>query len=353
MKKLRVNLKENSYDIFIEKGLFQKLGQLLKERISSKKVAVVTDENLNSIYGKEIKEILEKSGYEVELIVVEPGEKSKSLSILEMVYGRLCSFQMTRSDLIIAFGGGVVGDLGGFAAATYLRGIPYVQVPTSLLSQIDSSVGGKVAVDLPYGKNLVGNFYQPKAVFIDPEVLKTLKHKFLVDGMGEVIKTGCIKSSSLIDELTNYDDYNELLDNIEDIIYQCCDIKRSVVEVDERDTGERMKLNFGHTIGHAIEKYFNYESYTHGEAVAMGLAEITRKSETLGITKKGTVEKLENLLSKYELPYEMPEMNRKEMLKAVTLDKKNIKENLNLILIKEFGESIIKKIKIEDMGEYI
>ena len=133
MKKLRVNLKENSYDIFIEKGLFQKLGKLLKERISSKKVAVVTDENLNSIYGKEIKEILEKSRYEVELIVVEPGEKSKSLSTLEMVYGRLCTFQMTRSDLIIAFGGGVVGDLGGFAAANYLRGIKYFKVPTSLL----------------------------------------------------------------------------------------------------------------------------------------------------------------------------------------------------------------------------
>ncbi|GAA0680040.1 MULTISPECIES: 3-dehydroquinate synthase [Clostridium] len=353
MKKLRVNLKENSYDIFIEKGLFQKLGKLLKERISSKKVAVVTDENLNSIYGKEIKEILEKSRYEVELIVVEPGEKSKSLSTLEMVYGRLCTFQMTRSDLIIAFGGGVVGDLGGFAAATYLRGIPYVQVPTSLLSQIDSSVGGKVAVDLPYGKNLVGNFYQPKAVFIDPEVLKTLKHKFLVDGMGEVIKTGCIKSSSLVDELISYDDYNELLENIEDIIYQCCDIKRSVVEVDERDTGERMKLNFGHTIGHAIEKYFNYESYTHGEAVAMGLVEITRRSEAMSITKKGTVENLEKLLSKYELPYKMPEMNRKEMIKAVTLDKKNIKENLNLILIKEFGQSIIKKVKLEDIGDYI
>lgn len=353
MKKLRVNLKENSYDIYIEKGIFKKLGQLLREEIVSNKVAVITDENLNFLYGKEIKETLEKSGYEVELIVVKPGEKSKSLSSLEKIYERLCNFKMTRSDLIITFGGGVVGDLGGFAASTYLRGIPYVQVPTSLLSQIDSSVGGKVAVDLPYGKNLVGNFYQPKAVFIDPDLLKTLKHKFLIDGMGEVIKTGCIKSSSLVEKLSKYDNYDELLKNIDSIIFECCDIKRAVVEVDERDTGERMKLNFGHTIGHAIEKYFNYEKYTHGVGVAIGMAEITRKSEALGITKKGTAENLKKLLSKYELPCEMPEMDRKEMLKAITLDKKNIKKSLNLILIREFGDSIIKKISIDNVEEYV
>lgn len=353
MKELRVNLKENSYDILIEKGLFQKLGQLLRGKIPSQKVTVVTDENLNSIYGRELKENLESSGYEVKIIVIEPGEKSKSLRTLERVYGELCTFKMTRSDLLVTFGGGVVGDLGGFAAATYLRGIPYIQVPTSLLSQIDSSVGGKVAIDLPYGKNLVGNFYQPKAVFIDPELLKTLKHRFLVDGMGEVIKTGCIKSSSLVEELSKYHGYKELLENIEDIIYKCCYIKKTVVEIDERDDGERMKLNFGHTIGHAIEKYFNYETYTHGAAVAIGLAEVTRKSEHMGITKKGTAKSLESLLSKYELPYEMPEIDRGKMLQAVTLDKKNIKETLNLILIREFGDSIIEKVKIEQIEDYI
>lgn len=353
MKKLRVNLKENSYDILIEKKLFQNLGQLLREKIPSQKVALITDENLNSIYGRELKEILESSGYEARIIVIEPGEKSKNLGTLEMVYGELCKFKMTRSDLIVTFGGGVVGDLGGFAAATYLRGIPYIQVPTSLLSQIDSSVGGKVAIDLPYGKNLVGNFYQPKAVFIDPELLKTLKHEFLVDGMGEVIKTGCIKSSSLVEKLSKYNGYEELLENIEDIIYECCYIKKMVVEIDERDTGERMKLNFGHTIGHAIEKYFNYENYTHGAAVAIGLVEITRKSEDMGITKKGTAKVLERLLSAYELPYEMPEMDRKEVIKAVTLDKKNIKETLNLILIRDFGDCIIKKVKIEEIEDYI
>ncbi|MDV2934331.1 3-dehydroquinate synthase, partial [Enterococcus faecalis] len=171
-------------------------------------------------------------------------------------------------DLIIALGGGVVGDLAGFVASTFLRGISFIQIPTSLLAQVDSSVGGKVAVDLERGKNLVGSFYHPELVLIDPNMLGTLPEKYFNDGLGEVIKYGCIKSKELFEKLEGFENKEDLKENIGEIIYECCNIKREVVEYDEKDLGERMILNFGHTLGHAIEQIYNYETYSHGEAVA-------------------------------------------------------------------------------------
>jgi 3-dehydroquinate synthase len=243
--------------------------------------------------------------------------------------------------------------LSGFAAATYLRGVPYIQIPTSLLAQVDSSVGGKVAVDLPWGKNLVGNFYQPKAVFIDPELLKTLDSKNIRDGLSEIIKYGCIRDENILDELMRFSGDEELLNNIDTIIYRCCSIKKSLVEKDEMDFGDRMLLNFGHTLGHAVEKYFGYKRYTHGEAVALGMAHITRNSAKLGVTENGALEYLEELLERFQLPSLTPQMEMTSVEDIIKLDKKNTGDGISLVMIRKMGQGFIKKIKLDDLGKYI
>ena len=260
---------------------------------------------------------------------------------------------MTREDLIITFGGGVTGDTGGFAAATYLRGVQYIEVPASLLAQVDSSIGGKVAIDMPWGKNLAGCFYNPIAVFIDPELLCTLEKRYLHDGLAEVIKYGCIKDKSIIEKLLAFKNDKELLEGIEDIIYTCCSIKKSIVEADEKDFGERMLLNFGHTLGHAVERCFEYKKYTHGEAVGIGMFNITIKSEKMGITQEGTSDAIKKVLEKYELPYEMPCIDKKSMLDAVALDKKNSGKGIRLILLKKLGEAFIEKCSMHDAAKFI
>ncbi|MCY6369993.1 3-dehydroquinate synthase [Clostridium ganghwense] len=353
MKELGINLIENSYPIYIKKGLIDSIGEEIKKISTNKKIAIITDENVDKFYGEKVKNKLEENNFEVFKIVLKPGEKSKSFDVLLKVYDKLLDFGITRGDLIIALGGGVIGDLTGFAAATLLRGIPFIQIPTSLLAQIDSSIGGKVAVDLPRGKNLVGNFYHPKAVFIDPNVLKTLDKRFLYDGMAEVIKYGCIKDKNLFDDLLKYDGEEDLFYHMEDIIYACCSIKKEVVEKDEKDTGDRMLLNFGHTIGHAIEKYFNFEKYTHGEAVALGMYAITKKSEDMGITKKGTCENIKHILKKYKLQYKINFEDKDKILEAINLDKKNKGEFINVILLNYIGEGVIKKINKEEIIKFI
>ncbi|WPC44459.1 3-dehydroquinate synthase [Clostridium sp. JS66] len=353
MKIIEVKLKDNGYKIYIEKNIFEKMAVYLKENHKNKKVVIITDKNLEKLYVKALNKIIQDKNFKTKIISIEPGEKSKSIDTLKKLYEDFTNFNLTRGDLILTFGGGVVGDLGGFAASTYLRGVPYIQIPTSLLAQVDSSVGGKVAVDLPWGKNLVGSFYQPKAVFIDPELLKTLDKRFLHDGLAEVIKYGCIRDESIFRALMSYKDDEELLDNIEKIIYTCCSIKKKVVESDEKDLGERMILNFGHTLGHAVEEYFNYSKYTHGEAVAIGMAEITRRSEELNITKIGTHNFIEKMLMKYGLPYKRIEMDKEKILHTIKLDKKSSGENINLILLNKIGEGFIKKVSIREIENYI
>ena len=323
-KNLFVDLKENSYNILIEKGLLNKLGEELKNIYFGEKIFIITDENVDKYYGSKVKDELDKIGYKTRKMVLAPGEKTKSFSTLPSIYNELLDFKLTRKELIITLGGGVIGDLGGFVASTFLRGVSFIQIPTSLLAQVDSSVGGKVAVDLEKGKNLVGSFYQPKAVFIDPDVLNTLPEKFYKDGMAEVIKYGCIKDRDFFYMLKSLKSREEVMNNIEDILYKCCYIKKSVVERDEKDLGERMLLNFGHTLGHAIEKYYNFTGYSHGEAVAIGMYNISLKSEDEGITEKGVAEEIKEILINYDLP-----------------DKKNIGNVLKVILLKSIGESII------------
>lgn len=353
MSTMTVNLCDKSYPIHIKNGILDNLGQEIKKIFKNKKIAVITDSNIERLYSIRIEDSLLKEGFIINKIIITPGEKSKSFKVLQEVCDKLLEFNLTRGDLIITFGGGVVGDLGGFAASILLRGIPFIQVPTSLLAQIDSSIGGKVAVNTDRGKNLVGSFYHPLAVFIDPNLLETLDERFLYDGMAEVIKYGAIRDKKMFDDLMSYSSKEELFHNIGDIIYTCCSIKKDIVEIDEKDTGERMLLNFGHTIGHGIEKYFNYETYTHGEAVAMGMHAITRSSEQLGITEKGTSDKIRDILKKYKLPWELPPMDKSQIIDSISMDKKNTGKDIHIILLKNIGYGFIEKIDISCIDKYI
>lgn len=343
---LKVDLKDRSYPIIIEKGLINRVSEEIRKVYKGKKIFIITDDNVNKYYGGKISEELKKNDFEVKLLALKPGEETKNFNTLPIVYNELLDFNLTRSDLIIALGGGVIGDLAGFVASTYLRGVDFVQIPTSLLAQVDSSVGGKVAVDLDRGKNLVGSFYHPKCVLIDPEVLNTLDNRFFIDGMAEVIKYGCIKDKQFFDYLEKMENNQQLINNMEVVIHKCCDIKRQVVENDEKDKGERMLLNFGHTLGHAIEQYYNYTKYSHGEGVAIGIYVISKISEEKGLTKKGTSQRIKDILVKYNLPYEL-DVNIEETLEAINLDKKKLGNDLNVIILKEIGNSEIYKTTAE------
>lgn len=352
MKKLKVELPNNSYEILIEDGLVNNIGTEILSVYGGDKIAIITDENVDTYYGEIVENSLKKSGYDTLKITLPPGEKNKSMDTVMDIYDRLLDFKLNRGNLIIALGGGVIGDLTGFCASTFLRGIPFIQIPTSLLAQVDSSVGGKVAIDLPRGKNLVGSFYHPRAVFIDPRVLLTLEKRYLNDGLGEVIKYGLIKDKSLFENLEDIENHEELMGKLGEIIYTCCDIKRAIVEADERDTGERMILNFGHTIGHGLEKLQNYEGLSHGEAVAVGMYTITLSSEKAGITAKGTSDKIKDMLVKYNLPYEVQGISKEMIMEATAMDKKNIGKSINLILIRNIGEAYIHKVSREEVARF-
>lgn len=340
-KNITVNLKHDSYDIKIKKGIINNLGDELKLIYPGKKIFIITDKNVNRYYGENIKKSLNDAGFITDGLVLPAGEAVKSHDTLVVIYKQMLDFKLNRGELVIILGGGVMGDLGGFAAATFLRGINYIQIPTSLIAQTDSAIGGKVAINLPWGKNLIGSIFQPKAVYIDTELLNTLPEENFTDGMAEVIKYGCIKDSDLFKKLMSYKDYKDVKDNIEEIVYTCCDIKKNIVKADEKDFGERMKLNFGHTYGHAIEKYYNFEKYSHGQAVAIGMSYITNISERIGITQKGACQQLTDILRKYKLPINIEKEDNKDILKSIELDKKNINNSLKIILLKNIGESII------------
>ncbi|MGC4019690.1 MAG: 3-dehydroquinate synthase [Muricomes sp.] len=335
---LTVNLGENSYPIFIESGILKNAERYVSQIFRAKRIFIISDDNIYPLYGKTLIDAL--PSYECHSLVLPHGELTKSFQSLPQIYAAMLEKKITRSDLVIALGGGVIGDLAGFAAATYLRGVKFVQIPTSLLAQVDSSVGGKVAVDLPQGKNLVGAFYHPKLVLIDPDILNTLPPRYITDGMGEVIKYGCIRDASLFDLLSSYTCFEDLKEQLASIIYRCVDIKRTIVEADQFDTGERMLLNFGHTLAHTIEQYYHYERESHGEAVAIGMYQITKISEKAGLTTPGEAEKILQILKTYGLPYECG-LPVSELTDAMQLDKKNLDNQLNVILLHSIGDSYI------------
>lgn len=343
MKSISVNLKSSKYDIDIENGLLDDVGFEIRKIYKGTKVAVVTDENVYKLYGKTVEKSLEKYSFKPHFVILKPGEDSKSIDTLQNLYDNFLEFRLSRTDLIIALGGGVIGDLTGFAAATYLRGIDYVQIPTTLLAQIDSSIGGKVAVNLRQGKNLIGSFYQPKKVIIDPLAVKTLPDEQLKAGISEVIKYACIKDEQFFNYLMEIKTKKDLFNSLEHIIYTCCNIKKGIVEIDEKDNDIRMILNFGHTLAHALEKHFDYK-ITHGQAVAIGMHYITNKTEELGYTKQGSKYELEKLLENFNINYNLPNVDMEEIREYVLLDKKNMSGNLNLVILRKIGEAFIESV---------
>ncbi len=348
MKKLTVSLSGGrSYDITISRGLLSRCGEEVKKVFSGREAAVVTDSNVGPLYAKTVLDSLRGAGFSVKSISFPAGEPSKNMDTLVQLYDGLLTphpFPMTRSGLIVALGGGVTGDMAGFAAATLFRGVPYVQIPTTLLAQVDSSVGGKVAVDLKQGKNLAGAFYQPLAVLIDPDTLDTLPDRVFFDGMAEVVKYGFIGDRALLELLEGCAGRAELSARTEEIIYRSCGQKRRVVEADEQDTGGRMVLNFGHTLGHAYEKLGNYSRYMHGEAVACGMAAILRMGEAHGLTAPGTAERAKRLLSRFGLPTRAEAVSPAALRETLAYDKKGSGGELTAVFCKEAGEAFLKKM---------
>ncbi len=303
---------------------------------------------MGGLYAHRLLQSLWARGYTASVISLPAGEQTKSLHNLGVLYDSFMEMGLTRTDAVVALGGGVVGDLAGFAAATILRGVDFVQVPTTLLAQVDSSVGGKVAIDLPAGKNLAGAFWQPRLVVMDPEVLDTLEDKTFSDGMAEVIKYGCIRDAAFFRALEKTPSRRAVMENIESVLYTCCDLKRAVVEKDERDTGERMVLNFGHTLGHAYEKAGHYETWTHGQAVAAGMCLAARLGAALGVTPAGVPERVEALVSAFGLPTRIP-CTQADYAAAVGLDKKGTGEQITLVLLEDLGRAVLHRMSKREL----
>ena len=340
MKTLNVNLPGRAYDILIERGLLSRAGELCRAALpKASRLFVVTDSTVGPLYLNRIIPSLENAGFETAICEIPAGEASKCVEQLSRLWECMMDFGLTRTDAVVALGGGVVGDLAGFAASTILRGVDFVQIPTTLLAQVDSSVGGKVAIDLQHGKNLAGAFWQPRLVLMDPAVLGTLDDKAFADGMAEVIKYGCIRDAAFLSWLEQRPSRQEIMAEIEHVLYTCCDIKRTVVVEDERDTGARMVLNFGHTLGHAYELAGHYRIWTHGQAVAAGMVKAAELGVTLGVTPAGLPERIGVLLGCFGLPVDIP-CAHEDYAAAVGLDKKGAGDSISVILLEEAGRAV-------------
>lgn len=335
-----------SYPIYIGDGILAEVLQKAADFFPSRRAMVVSDETVWALHGDTLSRDFAAADISLCPVIVPPGEKSKSMANLELLYHAFCRFELKRNEPVIAVGGGVIGDLAGFAAATYMRGVPFVQIPTTLLAQVDSSVGGKVAVNLAEGKNLIGSFYQPGMVIVEPSFLKTLPRRELASGMAEVIKyamIGCEELLHLLESLTSMD---EVMDHMSNVIALCCRAKAAVVEQDERDNGPRMILNFGHTFGHAIEKYYAFERYNHGEAVAIGMVLAAQTGLALSVTEQDILPRLLPLLKLAGLETKL-DGNQVEILRHMALDKKNSGSKITLVLLENIGKPIIHKITPE------
>ncbi len=333
----RINVKAGKgYDVIIGENILPQCGALIRNVTKALKTVIVTDDNVGPLYADVVSDSLEKEGFEVLKYVIPHGEQSKSLTVLSNLYEFLAESNITRSDILVALGGGVVGDLTGFAAASFLRGIDFVQIPTTLLAQVDSSVGGKTGIDIAAGKNLVGAFKQPVIVIADTRTLDTLSADFFADGMGEVVKYAMIRSQGLFDKI--YD--GNVKDKLPEIISECVNIKRAVVENDEFDTGERMILNFGHTFGHAIEKYYNFSGLSHGKAVAIGMGLFTFICENKGLCCLNEYNLLRRCLINNKLPYET-DIPLNQLYELSLNDKKRNAGKINIVICPDIGKTEI------------
>ena len=345
MEKISVELAGNGYDILIEDGLLENAGKLLEPFCPRNgPIAVVTDENVWKAWGEPFTASLSKAKLVFQRVVMPPGEGNKSMKGLTVLYDAFSRMKLARNGLVVTFGGGVIGDLGGFASATWRRGVRFAQVPTTLLAQVDSSVGGKTAINLPQGKNLAGVFYQPKRVLIDPLTLRTLPEREMRSGMAEVIKYGAIRSASLLKGLVG------LAFDWSALIAACCRIKSEIVARDERDVGERMLLNFGHTLGHAIEMRSHFEGYRHGEAVALGMILAASIGEKMGLTELGVADVLRHTMRQYGLETEYAG-DRRELIPALSMDKKSLDGGVQFVLLRRIGEAFVHPMSLSEIGD--
>lgn len=328
-----------SYDVLISRGCLAHIGEEAAKLISPCKAVIVSGEKVFPLYGEALKKSLENAGFEVLTFIHESGESAKSLEVFGALQSFLCKNHISRTDALFALGGGVTGDLTGFAAATYQRGIAWFQIPTTLLAAVDSSVGGKTAINLPEGKNQVGCFYQPNAVFCDTQVLKTLSPEVYRSGVAEIIKYAVLGDAEFFEFLEK----NDVRENDEKVIAHCVKMKRDIVNADEFDRGVRKLLNLGHTVGHAVEKCSDF-SVSHGDAVAIGLAAVMRGNEDEA--------RVISLLNKYNLPTKCP-FDAEEISAAVKADKKIEHGKLNLIVPEKIGSCKIVPIEPEDIKNLI
>jgi len=344
MNKINVNLKNNPYSIFIENELSNTIDTILDPFNNGQKWVIFSQKFIFEKYGKDIQKKLTNCGFKVEKIILVDGESAKSLSLLENIYSQLIDFGCSRDSTFIALGGGVIGDLTGFIAATFMRGVQYVQIPTTLLAMVDSSIGGKTGVNISQGKNLVGSIYQPLVVIIDPKFLHTLPNREIISGMGEVIKYGLALDSKLFQFL------NENMDNIinlsseqviEEVVIRCAQLKAKIIIEDEFENDRRRILNFGHTIGHALETYFNYDLLRHGEAVAYGMIAASKLSVWCSNLSEDNYNLLVELIKNLSLP-QLLEFESSKILKIIKNDKKVKLGDVHFILLNDIGSTEIK-----------
>lgn len=353
MEKIRVELGERSYDIHVGSDMSGRLAETIKD-FQFSRVALISNPTVYGLYGGTLLKSLEESGLAVSSVIIPDGEGYKDLLWAYYIYGELLKRKLDRASAIIALGGGVVGDIAGFVASTYMRGISLVQAPTTLLAQVDSSVGGKTGVNHPLGKNMIGAFYQPRLVWTDVNTLRTLPKSEFLAGMAEVIKYGVIWDEGLFRFLEeNRNKILELEKNaLTHIIKRSCEIKADVVSKDEREGGLRAVLNYGHTIGHAIETVTGYTTYIHGESVAIGMYIAARLAFLLGMMDKGAVERIRSLIVSYELPAEVPsDLKPEELFSSMQLDKKSVAGKLRFVLPEKIGS--VKILNIDDKSRII
>ena len=335
------------YSVQIGSGLLPTIGAEITKLISPGKAAIVSDSNVWPLYGSVVTDSLAAAGIQVVHYVIPAGEENKCGTVYLSLLNFLAENHITRTDCLVALGGGVVGDLTGFTAATYLRGIPYIQIPTTLLAAVDSSVGGKTAIDLPAGKNLAGAFYQPRLVICDTDTLNTLPEEIFRDGCAEVIKYGILYDDALFALLTR----DGLNFDLETVIARCVELKRDVVAEDEFDTGARQKLNLGHTIGHGIEAHSHF-AISHGSAVAAGMAIVARASAALGICDHATSQRIVSILAQFHLPTTTA-LSSDELYRSALSDKKRAGGSVNLIVPKAIGDCAIYPLAVENMKSFI
>lgn len=339
---IRVELGSRSYSIHIAAGLLKRVGEVCRPILASNRVLLVADQSVDQLYGDKISEALSEAGISVARAKVPSGESSKSIEQLSALYSECVRAGVDRKSAVIALGGGVIGDLAGFLAASFLRGVQLIQIPTTLLAMVDSAVGGKTGINLKEGKNLVGAFHQPSLVLCDTDVLKTLPPRELTAGLAEVIKYGVIKDAPLFEYLEKNSDAIKTgsADALKHIIAQSCGIKAAVVSADEFEAGERAILNFGHTLAHAIEKVAGYGAYLHGEAVGIGMVYAAHLSvREKGLNQK-SAERIEALIARAGLPVQAPELDWAKLRTAIGVDKKNTGGLPRFVLAEKIGRVV-------------